>query len=233
MFTNQDVMELRKKTGAGVADCKKALTETQGDMDKAVDFLREKGASRMLFHHGGKTYEITATNDRGKEFFTRVLLTDPDLSFTFTVHDNTVAETRPSAFVFDGVVYDLAEGSPSVNAVMGHEVVGDYVIAEGHVGPYNAVYGIINTKTQKAEKYIAGANLTWHSDDINTIVYSFWSDVCAYDGTVLASFDLASSGFANTEYISNLSFSDDFTQVVVEIMSDDGTVRTATIDIPA
>ena len=43
MFTNQDIMELRKKTGAGVADCKKALTETNGDMEKAVDFLREKG----------------------------------------------------------------------------------------------------------------------------------------------------------------------------------------------
>ena len=43
MFTNKDVMDLRKKTGAGVADCKKALTETDGDMDKAVDFLREKG----------------------------------------------------------------------------------------------------------------------------------------------------------------------------------------------
>ncbi len=43
MFTNQDVMELRKKTGAGVADCKKALVETNGDMEKAVDFLREKG----------------------------------------------------------------------------------------------------------------------------------------------------------------------------------------------
>lgn len=36
-------MELRKKTGAGVSDCKKALTETNGDMEKAVDFLREKG----------------------------------------------------------------------------------------------------------------------------------------------------------------------------------------------
>jgi elongation factor Ts len=36
-------MDLRKKTGAGVADCKKALTETDGDMEKAVDFLREKG----------------------------------------------------------------------------------------------------------------------------------------------------------------------------------------------
>lgn len=43
MFTNKDVMDLRKKTGAGVADCKKALTETDGDMEKAVDYLREKG----------------------------------------------------------------------------------------------------------------------------------------------------------------------------------------------
>ncbi len=45
MFTSKDVMELRKKTGAGVADCQKALKETNGDMDKAVDFLREKGVA--------------------------------------------------------------------------------------------------------------------------------------------------------------------------------------------
>lgn len=43
MFTSKDVMELRKKTGAGVADCQKALKETEGNMEKAVDFLREKG----------------------------------------------------------------------------------------------------------------------------------------------------------------------------------------------
>ncbi len=43
MFTSADVMDLRKKTGAGIADCKKALTETDGDMEKAIDFLREKG----------------------------------------------------------------------------------------------------------------------------------------------------------------------------------------------
>ncbi len=35
------VKELREKSGAGMMDCKKALTETDGDMDKAVDFLRE------------------------------------------------------------------------------------------------------------------------------------------------------------------------------------------------
>ena len=37
------VKELREMTGAGMMDCKKALAATDGDMDKAVDFLREKG----------------------------------------------------------------------------------------------------------------------------------------------------------------------------------------------
>ncbi len=42
-FTAQDVKELREKTGCGMMDCKKALTQCDGDMDKAIDFLREKG----------------------------------------------------------------------------------------------------------------------------------------------------------------------------------------------
>lgn len=42
-ITAQMVKELREKTGAGMMDCKKALTETNGDMEKAIDFLREKG----------------------------------------------------------------------------------------------------------------------------------------------------------------------------------------------
>ena len=37
------VKELRELTGAGMMDCKKALAATDGDMDKAVEFLREKG----------------------------------------------------------------------------------------------------------------------------------------------------------------------------------------------
>ena len=37
------VKELRKKTGAGMMDCKRALQETGGGMDKAIDYLREKG----------------------------------------------------------------------------------------------------------------------------------------------------------------------------------------------
>ena len=41
------VKELREKSGAGMMDCKKALTETNGDMDKSVDFLREKGLASV------------------------------------------------------------------------------------------------------------------------------------------------------------------------------------------
>ena len=43
MITAESVKELRERTGCGMMDCKKALTETAGDMDKAIDFLREKG----------------------------------------------------------------------------------------------------------------------------------------------------------------------------------------------
>ncbi len=42
-FTAKDVQALREKTGCGMMDCKKALTETGGDMDAAADYLREKG----------------------------------------------------------------------------------------------------------------------------------------------------------------------------------------------
>ena len=42
-ITAKDVQALREMTGVGMMDCKKALTEAEGDMDKAVEILREKG----------------------------------------------------------------------------------------------------------------------------------------------------------------------------------------------
>ena len=46
MITAALVKELREKTGAGMIDCKKALTETDGDIAKAIDWLRQKGISK-------------------------------------------------------------------------------------------------------------------------------------------------------------------------------------------
>ena len=44
-ITAQMVKELREKTGAGMMDCKKALVESEGDMEKAQEILRQKGIS--------------------------------------------------------------------------------------------------------------------------------------------------------------------------------------------
>ena len=46
MISASMVKDLREKTGAGMMDCKKALTETDGDMEKAIEYLREKGIAK-------------------------------------------------------------------------------------------------------------------------------------------------------------------------------------------
>ncbi len=61
-ITAQQVKELREMTGAGMMDCKKALTETNGDMEKAVDFLREKGLSNAAKKSDRVTAEGTVTS---------------------------------------------------------------------------------------------------------------------------------------------------------------------------
>lgn len=46
MFSAKDVKDLREKTGAGMLDCKKALEASEGNMEKAIDWLREKGIAK-------------------------------------------------------------------------------------------------------------------------------------------------------------------------------------------
>ena len=68
-FTAKDVAALREKTGCGMMDCKKALTEAGGDMDKASDILREKGLAASVKKAGRIAAEGVAfakTSDCGK-----------------------------------------------------------------------------------------------------------------------------------------------------------------------
>ena len=55
--TSAMIKELRDKTQAGMVDCKKALIETDGDMEKAIDFLRKKGLSSAAKKMGTETTE--------------------------------------------------------------------------------------------------------------------------------------------------------------------------------
>ena len=67
-FTAKDVAALREKTGCGMMDCKKALTASDGDMEGAIDFLREKGLAAAAKKSGRIAAEGVAyacTNEAG------------------------------------------------------------------------------------------------------------------------------------------------------------------------
>ncbi|MBQ6873375.1 MAG: translation elongation factor Ts, partial [Clostridia bacterium] len=64
-FTAKDVQALREQTGVGMMDCKKALQASDGDMEKAIDFLREKGLAAATKKSGRIAAEgvVLAYND--------------------------------------------------------------------------------------------------------------------------------------------------------------------------
>ena len=80
-FTAADVKNLREMTGVGMMDCKKALVETDGDMDKAVEYLREKGLAKAAKKAGriaaeGMSYVLRGERRRrpgGSELRDRLL----------------------------------------------------------------------------------------------------------------------------------------------------------------
>lgn len=75
-ITTKEISELRGRTGAGMMDCKKALEESAGDMEKAIEFLRKKGAATAakraereakegyvaVYSHGGRIGAMVEVN---------------------------------------------------------------------------------------------------------------------------------------------------------------------------
>ncbi len=62
MFTAKDVQTLRQRTGAGMMECKRALTENNGDMDKSAEYLRAKGIAKAGQRAGKQTSEGLITS---------------------------------------------------------------------------------------------------------------------------------------------------------------------------
>ena len=99
------VKELREMTGAGMMDCKKALTETNGDMDKAVEFLREKGLA-------------TAQKKAGRiaaEGLVRVIVSD-DGKKAVAVEVNAETDFVAKNEKFQGYVAQVAEQAMETKA---------------------------------------------------------------------------------------------------------------------
>ncbi len=157
-ITAQMVKELREKTGAGMMDCKKALVEVDGDMEKAVDWLRQKGMAKAAKKSGRATSEglvTVATSADGKDIAMASLRCETDFVArgeqfqALAAHvAKAVLEKAPTdaealnAAVGDEITQLIA--SVGENMQLGNfarhsktndaEVVGQYIHANGKIG---------------------------------------------------------------------------------------------------
>lgn len=139
------VKELRDKTGAGMMDCKKALAECEADVEKALDWLRQKGLSKAAKRADRATSEgviASCTSADGKVSAIVEVMTETDFvargekfqEFAKTVAEEVVANAPENLDAFQDRVNDLA-ASTGEKTVLGR-FVRMSVEGEGAIGTY-------------------------------------------------------------------------------------------------
>jgi len=156
-ITAADVNKLRQMTGAGMMDCKKALTETNGDFDAAVDFLRKKGAkvSAARADRDAKEGAIIAKTSADKKLGVIIQLTcETDFvakNEDFVAFANSIADLA------------LANKAANVDALKAIQIDGlplaDKLIEQvGKIGEKIDVINYVIMEGQNIVPYIHGAN---------------------------------------------------------------------------
>ena len=139
------VRDLREKTGAGIMDCKRALAETKGDLDRAVDFLRKKGIA---------TAEKKAGRAANQGVVGSYIHAGGGLGVLVEVNCETdfVAKTDE----FQGLVKDIAMHVAAANplVVRRDEVPGDVIAREREI--YRAQAEATGKPPQVIERIIDG-----------------------------------------------------------------------------
>ena len=155
---------------------------------------------------------------QGSDVPTRSGVSEPVNSYSF---EGTVFHHR-------GRSYDVASRVGGINSIVSAFPVGEKIVVECHAGPKNGVYCIFDTVSDSFETDLLGSNLIFSGNDITTAVYTFWSEIHRYDGTVIKSYDLAEN-----EFIRELEFFDDHAKLRVWIAGADGAVTTDIVDLQA
>ena len=102
MFSASDVKELREKTGAGMMDCKKALDACEGNMEKAIDWLREKGIAKAAKKESRIAAEgITEVSENGNEAILLEVNCETDFVTKNEKFTNLVKEIRDALAASD------------------------------------------------------------------------------------------------------------------------------------
>ena len=167
--TAKDVAALRERTGAGMMDCKKALDETNGDVDKAVELLRSKGAAKAdkragrqtkegmianYIHHNGKIAVLVELNCE-TDFVAR---TDDFQQLGKWIAEH-IAAAAPIAVDKDAVPAEKVESE--------RRIFHEQVRASGK--PENMIEKIVEGKIQAFYKDVALMHQEWVRDGSKTI----------------------------------------------------------------
>ena len=168
-ITAKDVAALRERTGAGMMDCKKALEETNGDIEKAVENLRAKGAAKAdkragrqtkegmianYIHHNGKIAVLVELNCE-TDFVAR---TDDFQQLGKWVAEH-IAAAAPLAVDKDSVPAEKIESE--------RRIFHEQVRASGK--PENMIEKIVEGKIQAFYKDVALMHQEWVRDGSKTI----------------------------------------------------------------
>jgi elongation factor Ts len=168
-FTAKDVQELRRRTGAGMMECKKALEETGGDMEKAVEYLRKKGIAKAEKRAGRATSEgvITSYIHPPGKIGTLVEL---------NCETDFVARTDDFKTLAREIAMHIASAAPlsvDKNGVPAAAVDRERRIAEEQVRasgkPEHLVSKIVDGKLEAFYKQVALLSQPWIRDDKKTI----------------------------------------------------------------
>lgn len=156
-FTAKDVMDLRGRTGCGMMDCKKALTECDGDVDKAIDYLREKGLAKAA----KKQSRIAAEGLVGSYICTKC---GTGAMVEINCETDFVANTPD----FKQLVNDIAQ-----QIVRGNPADVDALLAQKYLDTDQTVADVITEKTAKIGEKISIRRFARYESGDYSIVDSY------------------------------------------------------------
>ena len=194
-FTAQDVKALREKTGCGMMDCKKALTEADGDMDKAIDLLREQGlakAAKKASRIAAEGVAYACTNEDGTKGVALEVNAETDFvakNAEFQAFVKTVADTIMATNPAD--VQDLLTKTASGTSVTVADLLQEKIQTIGE----NIVIRRFKLCEGAVSAYI-------HAGGKISVLVKFDTDVAAADGFAAYAKDIAMQvAAANPSYL--------------------------------
>ena len=183
-FTAQDVKTLRERTGCGMMDCKKALTQADGDMEKAIDVLREQGLAKAA----KKASRIAAEG-------VAVAYTNDDCSVGVALEVNAETDFVAKNADFQGFVKTVAETVMNENPATVEEL-----LTKTAVGTEMTVADLLQEKIQtigeniiirRFERYEGVVTTYIHAGGKIAVMVKFATDVAVNDAFKTYAKDIA------------------------------------------